>query len=341
MGLETLDVVQLHELALAALIPEEQPPVDGGGTITRAGDFLRQALTPLAAAARSALLADALRTPPAATPIPPLAELTAARKRLKRETLRRQTAEAALKDSQQHYEQLLAQSRQMQAQLRHLSHQILLAQEEERKQISRELHDEISQILTGINVRLAALKIEASTNTGNLNRKIVSTQRLVQRSVAAVHHFARELRPAMLDDLGLVPTLLAYAKDLGKRTGIQIRFVTSPAAQIEQLSSLQRTVLYRIAQEALTNVSKHARATLVRVSLQAEADAVCLEVADNGKSFDVTGSLSARRRKRLGIIGMRERAEMVGGTFTIESAPGVGTTVRTRVPYGNGIKGQT
>lgn len=265
------------------------------------------------------------------------AELTTVTQRLQRETARRKAAEAELKESHLHYGQLLAQSRLMQKQLRHLSHQILLAQEEERKHISRELHDEISQILTGINVRLAALKLEASTNTGNLKKKIVNTQRLVEKSVEAVHRFARELRPAMLDDLGLIPALLTLLKEFGKRTGLRIRFSSVTADKIAKLNSLKRTVLYRVAQEALTNITKHAHATLVKVSIQVHEDGVRMEVNDNGTAFDVTRTLGARRRNCLGITGMRERVEIVGGVFAIASVPGKGTTVGVRIPLRNGI----
>lgn len=224
----------------------------------------------------------------------------------------------------------------MQDQMRHLSHQILLAQEEERKHISRELHDDISQILTGINARLAALKIEATANTGNLKKKITNTQRLVEKSVATVHRFARELRPALLDDLGLVPALMAFMKEFGKRTGIQIRFTSLAAGKIEQLNNIKRTVLYRVAQEALTNVTKHAKASQAKVSIQVVADAICMTVGDNGRSFDVNHAFCVKRRRGLGILGMRERVEMVGGIFSIESTPGKGTTVRVQIPLQNG-----
>lgn len=272
-------------------------------------------------------------TKPKGTPRQRAAELAAAKQRLQGEITRRKAAEAALKKSQQHYRQLLAESHLMQERLRHLSHQILRVQEEERKTISRELHDDISQILTGINVRLAALKIEAAANTSGLKQKITRTQRLVEKSVAAVHRFARQLRPAMLDDLGLIPTLLAYTKDLGKRTGLQIRFTAATAAEIEQLDSLKQTVLYRVAQEALTNVGKHAQASVVKLSIQTQPDAVCMEVSDNGNSFSVNSVSGAKRRKRLGLLGMRERVEMVGGAFAIESTPANGTTVRVQIPF--------
>lgn len=277
-------------------------------------------------------------SPAKETPHPHSAELTAVKKKLQREIVRRKTTEAELKESRLHYGQLLEQSLLLQGQLRRLSHQILRAQEEERKHISHELHDEISQILTGINVRLATLKLEVTANNGSLKRKIINTQRLVEKSVEAVHRFARELRPAMLDDLGLVPALITFMKDFGKRTGIRINFTSMTADKIEQLDSLKRTVLYRVAQEALTNVAKHAQASRIKLSIQIQDNAIAMEVNDNGISFDVNKALDLRRRKRLGIIGMRERVEMVGGTFAIESAPDQGTTIHVRIPFYNDIK---
>ena len=145
--------------------------------------------------------------------------LAVANRELRREIVRRQAVEEALRKSEQHYSQLLEQSRQMQEQLRHLSRQVLSAQEEERKRISRELHDVIAQTLTGINVRLATLKKEATINPKGLERNIARTQRLVEQSVNIVHQFARELRPTVLDDLGLIPALHTFMKDFTARDG--------------------------------------------------------------------------------------------------------------------------
>jgi signal transduction histidine kinase len=218
----------------------------------------------------------------------------------------------------------------MQEQLRHLSHQLLLTQEEERKRISRELHDEIVQTLVGINVHLASLTMKSRINTKDLRKKIAQTQRLVEKSVDIVHRFARGLRPTVLDDLGLIPALQSYIKEFTKETKIRIHFTAF--AGVEQLNSTQRTVLYRVAQSALANVHKHAHASEVKVSIHKFQNAIRLEVHDNGKSFDMERVLFAKRHKRLGLLGSRERVEMVGGKFGVESAPGQGTTISAEIP---------
>jgi len=257
-------------------------------------------------------------------------------RKLKQEILGRKAAEKKLKKSEQHYNYLLEQSRNMQEHLRHLSRQILLAQEEERKEISRELHDEIAQTLSGINVHLATLKVEAAVNTEGLKKKITRTQRLVERSVNIVHRFARDLRPTLLDDLGLIPALHSYMKGFTKRTGIPIRFKAFPG--VEGLNNVKRTVLYRVVQAALTNVAQHAQASLVKVDIEKNHRSIHMEIKDNGKSFQVERVLFAKKNKRLGLLGMRERVEMVGGSFKVESVKGAGTTIGAQIPF-NGTHG--
>lgn len=331
-GVSPSDLALIHEEALTALMPPALATADSEAMIRRAGIFFRLTLASLMDAINAGQPAKA-RVPQTRTVA---AELAAVRKRLQLETEKRKAAEIARKEGRQQYDQLLAESKVMQKQLRHLSHELLRAQEEERKKISRELHDEISQILTGINVRLAALKIEANASTGSVTRKISSAQRLVEKSVAAVHRFARELRPAMLDDLGLVPALTSYMKEIRKRTGLQIHFTASKAVTKEALNSPRRTVLYRIAQEALTNVVKHAKASHVNICLRSSPSEIVLEVKDDGRAFSVPAALANKRSKHLGLIGMRERAEMVDGTFKIDSTPGRGTTVCVHIPLHNG-----
>ena len=260
--------------------------------------------------------------------------MTASNRKLEREIVRRQAVEKSLKSSEQHQGRLLEQSRAMQEQLRLLSRQILSAQEEERKRISRELHDVIAQTLTGINVQLAGLKKEAALNTKNLDRSIARTQRLVEKSVDIVHQFARELRPAVLDDLGLIPALHSFLKHFSSTTGVRAHLTAF--AGVEQLDTVRRTVLFRVAQEALTNVARHAKASRVDVSLQKLPDGIGMRIQDDGKSFRVERVLNPKERKRLGLLGMSERLEMIGGRFRVESTPGKGTTIEAQVPLGNG-----
>ena len=253
--------------------------------------------------------------------------------KLRLEVTQRKVVTTALKKIERHYAQLLEESYRMQEQLRHLSRQILIAHEEERKKISRELHDEIGQILAGVNIRLATLKNESAIHNRSVRRKIASTQLLVERSMKAIHQFARELRPAVLDDVGLVPALQSYIKELVRRTRIPIRFKALNPVKIKGLDSVQRTAFYRVAQEALSNVVKHANASLVHMSLHRDDGVVCMEIKDNGKSFSVESMMRMKRRKRLGLLGMRERMEMIGGSFTLESKPGKGTTACAQAPF--------
>ena len=229
------------------------------------------------------------------------------------------------------YRVLFLASQLMQKKLRRLARQLLSAQEDERRKISRDLHDEVVQTLVGINVELGALGRASSLGPEALKAKIALTQHLVEKSVTAVHQFARELRPAVLDDLGLIPALHAYLKIVAAQSKLKIRLTTFAGA--ETLGIGRRTVLYRVTQEAVTNVVRHAQASVLDVSISRIARTICLEVHDNGKSFLVEQTLSAKTNKRLGLLGMRERIEMVGGNLTIKSAAGEGTTIRAVLPF--------
>ena len=339
IGLQTLDLARIHEQALTTLSSSSDSFRIKDGMITQAEKFFAEAITPIEETHRAVMEANVSLKQQIATLRQRTGELAASNLRLKKEVVQRKAAEKALKKSEAHHKILLEQSRTMQEQLRHLSRQILLTQEEERKEISRELHDEISQTLAGINVHLAALKVEAAVNTKGLSKKIASTQRLVERSVKIVHRFALELRPTVLDDLGIIPALHSYMKDFTKRTGIHIQFTAF--AGVEQLNSTKRTVLFRVAQAALANVAQHAHATRVKVNIKKLSGAICMEINDDGKSFEVERVLFTKRNKRLGLIGMRERVEMVGGSFSIESAPGKGTTVQAQLPFNFRTKNQT
>jgi len=329
-GLDTLDLARIHEQALITLHPAGASSKSNNGMAECAARFFVEALGPIAKAHRIALTNSARLDRLKVTVRQRTVELGASQRQLKREIRRREAIEGTLDTTKLHYDKLLKKSRHMQEQLRRLSHEILAAQEDERRRISRELHDEVGQTLTAINVKLSTLKKEAASNTDDLKKKIASTQRLVEKSMSTVHRFARELRPALLDDLGLLPALRSYMKDFTKRTHIAIRF--NAFAAVEKMSIDKRTMLYRVAQEAITNVGKHAQASMVEVSLSRRPGAVRMKVHDNGKSFDVERVLLAKRITRLGLLGMRERVEMVGGSFAAESAPGRGTTIRVQIP---------
>jgi len=266
-----------------------------------------------------------------------LEALAISNEELRQEIARRRVVEESLKQSERRLNRSLLQSRYMQEHLRHLSRQVLQAQEEERKRISRELHDVIAQTLTGINIRLATLSLGSGRNHKDFERNIGLTQRLVEKSVDIIHQFARELRPAVLDDLGLIPALHTFMKHFTSRTGVHTRLTAF--AGVENLDASRRTVLFRVAQEALTNVARHAHASRVEINIQKLPAGVCMKIKDDGKSFKVQRILLARGGNRLGLLGMRERLEMVGGQFDVESAPGKGTTIIGHIPTGKVVRG--
>jgi signal transduction histidine kinase len=222
-------------------------------------------------------------------------------------------------------------------QLRQLSHEILLAQEEERKRISRELHDTVLQTLVGINIHLASLTPKTADNPRSLQRKIKQTQRLVEKSLAMVHRFSVDLRPTVLDDLGLIPALQTFMKDFMARTGVRARLTAYTA--VNELPIAMRAVLYRVALEAFNNIAIHAQASAVEVEIKKLREWIRLTIKDDGKSFDVKRVLLTKGTGRLGLLGMRERLEMVGGSFEVKSAPGKGTIVTAKIPSGKPARG--
>ncbi len=330
LGLETLDLARMHEVALVSLVLPGYSSSTSDGLMGRAGLFFAEAITPLEETHRGAREANIHLNQMVHTLSQRTHELAASVEDLKKEVVQRRAIEESLRVSQQTSSDLLKKSRELQEELRQLSRQLLSAQEEERKKISRELHDVIAQTLTGINVRLAALKTDSTVSSKALKSKITSTQELVEKSVDIVHRFARELRPSVLDDLGLIPALQTFMTSYMKDTGIRVKMKVF--AGIEQTDGNTRTVLYRIAQEALTNVARHAQASQAELSIQNAGGGICMEITDNGCGFAVEGKGSAKKNNRLGLLGMRERVEMIGGTFCVESAPGKGTTIRVEIP---------
>jgi len=336
LGLDTLDLALIHEQALIA----QALPLDSSAArdriIRRAGSFFTKAILPMEETHHTALEANVRLSRLNRALNQRTRDLAVSNRTLRMEIAKRRDVEQTLRQSEQHSIMLLGQSRRLQEQLRHLSRRILSAQEEERKRISRELHDVIAQVLTGINVRLAVLKTEATVNTKGLTKNIARTQKLVEKSVNIVHRFAYDLRPAVLDYLGLIPALHSFMKSFTRETGIRVSLTAFAGG--DKLDSDRRTALYRVAQEALANVARHAQASRVAVSLRQLPKAVCMQIKDNGKSFDVERILCPGKTKRMGLLGMRERVEMVGGSFSVESSPGKGTVIKAQIPFRNGAK---
>jgi signal transduction histidine kinase len=330
-GLVTLDLAIIHEQAVVSLASNFDFSSLRNSVLCQTGLFFTQALLPLEQAHTAAREANRTLAARNQVLVRHTAALARGTRRLEREVARRKAAVVHVHEAKERYRLLFLESQVMQKKLRNLTRQIISAQEEERREISRELHDDVVQTLVGINVELSALGTGASVGLRALKTKIARTQRLVTNSVNAVHRFARELRPAVLDDLGLIPALNAYTKSLAERKNIKIHLTAF--AGVEALDNAKRTVLFRVAQEALTNVARHAHATEVSMKIREINGAIRMEVADNGKSFAVEKTLLTHSRNRLGLVGMRERVEMVGGRLSIISVKGKGTTVRAEIPF--------
>ncbi|MGB3122036.1 MAG: sensor histidine kinase [Verrucomicrobiales bacterium] len=331
IGLETLDVAKVHEEALIAIVSHRETPGIRETMIRRAGLFFTEVLLPIELTHRGAREGNAHLKVMVGQLTQRTKELAESNRELVSEINQRKVLEDSLRASERQSSQLLERSRQLQEELRLLSRRLIFAQEEERKRISRELHDLIAQTLTGINLQLSILKARTVSDTKEFHQSIEATQRLVEESVDLVHRFARDLRPAVLDDLGLIPALQSYLKSFMDDTGIRVRLTAF--ADVEKLDNDKRTMLYRVAQEALSNVAQHAKASQTEVSICWRGNSVWMEIHDNGTGFQAgDGVTFGGQSRRLGLLGMRERVEMVGGKFCVESAPGRETTVRVEIP---------
>ena len=209
--------------------------------------------------------------------------------------------------------------------------QIIKAQEQERKRIARELHDETSQVLTSLLISLAVL--EESITTQEARDRITETRQLAHQTLRAIRNLSIDLRPSALDDLGLLPALRWYVKEYQQKTNIEVEFHTAGFKDRQRLSPEMETALYRIVQESLTNVAKHAQAHKVTIMLQEEDAAVNATITDDGRGFDVEEVEQTGDQDRgLGLVGMQERALLLDGTATIESSPAHGTIVSIHIP---------
>jgi signal transduction histidine kinase len=233
------------------------------------------------------------------------------------EVLRRNRELAQLSEELRQKEQIRAQ----------LLEKAISAQEEERKRIARELHDETSQTLTSLVVGLKVL--EGLQDPAQIRAQVSELRDLAASTLEAVHGLALELRPSVLDDLGLVAAVQRHVAAQARKHGLEVDFHTT-GLDGARLAPETETAVYRIIQEALANVARHSRATTASVVLERRGETLVAIVEDNGRGFDVEALLGSEQS--LGLHGMRERSFLVGGKLTVESSPGGGTTVFVQVP---------
>lgn len=225
-------------------------------------------------------------------------------------------------------EQKIIETGEMNEQLRDLTAHLQNIREEERIQIAREMHDELGQLLTAFKMDIAWLdKKLKGLNDIAIKDRLADMTKLIDDSVIFVRKLAMELRPSMLDDFGLIPALEWHSEEFEKRFNIEVAFHSN--VKEFKTSPVIATGLFRMYQESLTNVARHAEATKVSATLQATEEQVCLSIHDDGKGFDNTGD---NPKKTLGLLGMKERAAMIGGKLEINSARGKGTDIMITVP---------
>lgn len=240
-------------------------------------------------------------------------------------------ANSALEQANSALQGEIAERSQAQAMRNEVTRQLITAEERERQRISRELHDQMGQQLTALLLGLQALK-DRSRHPGDLEPAIERLQNIADQIGREVHQLALDLRPTALDDLGLAAALANYSSEWAERSQVQLSFHSQgldaqrPALEVE-------TTIYRVVLEALNNVARHAQAKRVSIILERRGDNAIAIVEDDGRGFDAEGIIGTlRANQRLGLLGMRERLAQIGGTLTIESSPGSGTTVIARVP---------
>jgi signal transduction histidine kinase len=221
----------------------------------------------------------------------------------------------------------LKELQKKEAELRRALQRAVEYQEDERKRISRELHDEIGQALTSILIRLKALQDETDIET--IAERLDGLRYLTSESIEELRRLAVDLRPAILDHLGILPALRWYVQQLADQSDLAIQF-TGPE-KIERLPEEIELVLYRVAQEGLTNAIRHSQASRVEVVLEQSPHVLRLRVIDNGKGFD-----PQNLDRGLGLVGIRERVELLDGNCGVDTTPGEGTRLWVEIPLPEG-----
>jgi signal transduction histidine kinase len=212
------------------------------------------------------------------------------------------------------------------SELKGLSARLVQAQETERRALSRELHDEVGQSLSAVLIELRNLSVGLATKSKeHLTEHVDTIKSLVEGTIRVVRNMALLLRPSMLDDLGLVPALKWQAREVSKRTSMDVSVAAEFAS--DDFPDEYKTCIYRVVQEALHNVSNHAHASSVRIRVQQEQDRLTLSIQDDGQGFD------SKQVKGLGLLGIHERVTRLGGRCAVHTAPGSGTVLSVELPF--------
>jgi PAS domain S-box-containing protein len=212
-------------------------------------------------------------------------------------------------------------------QLRQLASHLQNIREEERTNIAREIHDELGQQLTGLKMDISFINRKINTEDEKITNKLKSSLELIDNTINTVRKIAAELRPSILDDLGLAEAIDWQGSEFTKRTGIPVDFNCN--CDDEKFSPAISIAVFRIFQEALTNVVRHADATMITSNLDKQGNYLYLTIKDNGKGFNAT---QQKQRKTLGLLGMKERVAILNGKYTIESEAGKGTNIVVQIP---------
>jgi PAS domain S-box-containing protein len=224
---------------------------------------------------------------------------------------------------------LFSQVRSGRERLRYLTWQVVTAQEAERRRVSRELHDEAGQALTALKLNLNLVRTSLPTAQAATRVQLAEAIALVDETMEQVRLLAHDLRPPVLDTFGLNPALEGFCDDFARRTGLTIHY---EGVDLPALSDIEQISFYRFLQEALNNAAKHADADEIWVALQVTIDMACLLVKDNGQGFWVKQELAIKQKGGVGLVGMQERFESLGGQVEIRSVPGKGTELVASVP---------
>ncbi len=219
--------------------------------------------------------------------------------------------------------------------LQQLSARLMQAQEEERVRLSRELHDEIGQVIATLRLEITRAESLPVNQFADVRERLARARDLATRAVQTVRDVCVLLRPAMLDDLGLIPALQWQVEDFARRTGVPCELHEEALSEV--LPDPIKTCVYRVLQESLYNAEKHSAASKVMVTVRQSPEALVMEIEDNGCGFEVERQRQAALPAHFGILGMRERAACLGGAFEIHSHPGKGTRIRLRLPMGGTI----